>query len=285
MFCDLELGQPLLQLGLDAFDRLREPHLVGDVVRRGEQRHGVELFDELARERIDNRDALDLVAEELDPDRLFFVGREHLDRVAAHAELVAHESEVVPLVLQLDQAAQDVALVARLAHAQHQQLLGVLLGRTETVDGRHRRNDDHVAPGEQCARGRVAQPVDLVVDRAVFLDVRVGRGEVRLGLVVVVVADEVLDAVLREHLPELGRELRGQRLVGREHERGPARLRDHVRDREALARTRDAEQRLEAIAVLDPFDQGFDRLGLIARRLEIGDELELGHEVERTGRV
>ena len=117
-----------------------------------------------------------------------------------------------------------VALVALVARAQHQQLLAVLLGRTESVDRRHRRDDDHVAPGEQRARGRVAQPVDLVVDRAVLLDVRVGRREVRLGLVVVVVADEVLDPVLREHLPELGRELRGERLVRREHERGALRV-------------------------------------------------------------
>ena len=128
-------------------------------------------------------------------------------------------------------------------------------GRTEPVDRRHRRHDDHVAPGEQRARGRVAQPVDLVVDRAVLLDVRVGRGEVRLGLVVVVVADEVLDPVLREHLPELGRELRGERLVRREHERGPLRVRDHVGDREALARTGDAEQRLEPVAVLEALDR------------------------------
>ena len=42
----------------------------------------------------------------------------------------------------------------------------------------------------------MAQPVDLVVDRRVLLDVRVGRGDVGLGLVVVVVGDEVLDRVV-----------------------------------------------------------------------------------------
>ena len=96
--------------------------------------------------------------------------------------------------------------------------------------------------GQQRARGGVTEPIDLVVDRAVLLDVRVGRRDVRLGLVIVVVGDEVLDAIAREELAELGRELRGQRLVGREHERGPLRLRDHVGDREALARAGDAER-------------------------------------------
>ncbi len=236
--CAFELGEPLCELGLDALDRLDQPLLVGDVVRRREQRERVELLDDLAGERVDADDALDLVAEELDADRVLLVRGEHLDRVAAHPELVAGEAEVVALVLQLDEPAQDVALVAFVARAEHQQLLAVHLRRAEAVDRRHRRDDDHVAPGEQRARGRVAQPVDLVVDRAVLLDVRVGGREVGLGLVVVVVADEVLDPVLREQLPELGRELRGQRLVRREHQRGPLGLGDHVRDREALARNR-----------------------------------------------
>jgi hypothetical protein len=47
--------------------------------------------------------------------------------------------------------------------------------------------------------------------------------DVGLGLVVVVVADEVLDRVVREELAELAVELRRQRLVGREHERRAAR--------------------------------------------------------------
>ena len=44
-------------------------------------------------------------------------------------------------------------------------------------------------------------------------------GDVRLGLVVVVVGDEVLDGVFGEELAELVAELGGQRLVVRDHER------------------------------------------------------------------
>ncbi len=82
------------------------PHVlvVGDVVRRGEQHEAVELLDDLARERIDRRDALDLVAEELDADRPLLVRREHLDGVAPHPELVAGEGEVVALVLRARRA-------------------------------------------------------------------------------------------------------------------------------------------------------------------------------------
>ena len=56
---------------------------------------------------------------------------------------------------------------------------------------------------ERLRRG-VAQPVDVLVDDVVLLDVRVGARDVRFGLVVVVVGDEVLDGVVREELLELG---------------------------------------------------------------------------------
>ena len=53
-----------------------------------------------------------------------------------------------------------------------------------------------------------------------FLDVGVGARDVGLGLVVVVVGDEVLDRVVGEEALELAVELGGERLVGREDERG-----------------------------------------------------------------
>ena len=95
-----------------------------------------------------------------------------------------------------------------------------------------------------------------------------------IGLVVVVVADEVLDRVLREELAELAVELRGKSLVRREDDRRPADLGDHVGHREGLARTGDAEQRLEAQAVADALDQPLDRQRLVAGRLVGLEQLE-----------
>ena len=59
----------------------------------------------------------------------------------------------------------------------------------------------------------------------VLLDVDVALRDVRLGLVVVVVADEVVDGVVREEALELLVELGGERLVVGEDERRLAELR------------------------------------------------------------
>ena len=114
----------------------------------------------------------------------------------------------------------------------------VLLRRAQAVDARHRGDDDDVAPGQQRVGRRVPQPLDLVVDRRVLLDVGVRLRDVRLGLVVVVVRDEVLDRVVRQQLAELVGQLRGERLVGRHHQRRPLHLLDEPGRRRATCRCR-----------------------------------------------
>ena len=82
----------------------------------------------------------------------------------------------------------------------------------------------------------------------VFLDVDVALRDVRLGLVVVVVADEVVDGVVREEALELLVELGGERLVVGEDERRLAERGDDVGGGERLAGAGGAEQHLEVLA-------------------------------------
>ena len=86
---------------------------------------------------------------------------------------------------------------------QKDHLRAVLLGTTETVDGGDAGDHDNVTTGEQRARRVVAQPIYILIDLGVLLDEGVRARDVRLGLVVVVVADEVLDGVVGEELGEL----------------------------------------------------------------------------------
>ena len=135
----------------------------------------VEVAERLAGERVDHREPLDLVAEQLDAHRRLLVGRVDLDGVAAHPELAAHEVHVVALVLHVDEPAQDGALVVVLADAEVEQLPLVLLGRAQAVDADTEATTITSRRVSSADGGRVAQPVDLVVDRRVLLDVGVAR--------------------------------------------------------------------------------------------------------------
>ena len=230
---------------------------------------------------VEGHDALDGVAEQLDPQRLLLVGRVDLHRVAPGPEGAPDEVDVVAGVLQVDQAAQHVALVHLVAHLHAEDAVAVLVGRPQAVDAGDRRHHDDVAPHEERGRGGVAEAVDLVVDRRVLLYVGVRRRQVRLGLVVVVVGDEELDPVLGEQLPQLRGELGGQRLVRLDDEGGPLDLLDHPGDGRRLARPGDALQRLVRVAPADAGGQSRDGRGLVTRGLEGGNDLEFGHDPTR----
>ena len=113
----------------------------------------------------------------------------------------------------------------------------------------------------KCRGRRVAEAVDFVIYRAVFFDIGVAGGEVRLGLVVVVVTDEVLDPVFGEHLSHLVGDLSGERLVGLDDKRGPLHLLDRPGDGGALAAPRDAEERLKTVTPVHARGQAFMALG------------------------
>ena len=170
----------------------------GDVMRGGEDVHGGLVVDHVTGERMQRGDAVDLVAEELDADSQLLIYRYDLDGVATR------ERDVVVLVLHADELAKQLIAVNLLAFLEEQHAAGVLLRRTEAVDARNGGDDHAVTPREQVRGGLMAQPLHIVVDVGVLLDVRVGLRYIRLGLVVVVVADEVADRVVGHEFAEFG---------------------------------------------------------------------------------
>ena len=104
-------------------------------------------------------------------------------------------------------------------------------------------------------------------------------GDIGLGLVVVVVGDEVLHRVVGEELLELGAQLGGQGLVVGQHQGGPLDRLDDLGHGEGLARTGDAQQGLLIQPVFDACRQGGNGLGLIACRLIFADHFKFRHTI------
>ncbi len=231
----------------------------------------------VAGERIEARDRVDLVAEKFQAHRFLVRGRGiNLDHVAAHPEFSPAEAHVVALVKHVDEPPEDGFARDLLAAFHRQEHAQIILRRSHTVDARDARDHDHVPPGKKRARRGKPETLDLLVNRRILLDVGVGARDVGLRLVVIEVADEIFDRVAREELFELRVKLRGERLVVRNDERRPVEFADDIRDREGLAGTGHAEERLMAIAGFDGLEQLGDRLPLVAARAIAGFEL-VGH--------
>ncbi|CAI8872204.1 hypothetical protein EMIT0232MI5_20502 [Pseudomonas sp. IT-232MI5] len=147
----------------------------------------------------------------------------------------------------------------------------------QTVDTRHRGDDDRVLALEQRFGRGQTHLLDVVVDRRILLDEGVGRRHIGFRLIVVVVGNEVFDGVVREERLELAVQLRGQGLVRRQYQRRALYLRNDIGDAEGLARAGHTEQRLVRQPGLDALHQLADGFWLVAGGLEAGDELEFGH--------
>src|SRR3954469_17623864 len=284
LFLRSQQGEPLPQLLADVVDGALAPLAARHVVAGREDADLLDLSEDLPAQRIDLLDRLHRVAEQLDADRaLLFVSRKDLHGVALHPERPAGEVGVVALVLDLDQVAEELVPRVLLADLRGYFELVVCLGGAEAVDAGDGGDDEHVVAREQRVRRRVAHAIDLVVDGRVLLDVRVRRGHVRLGLVVVVVADEELDRVLRKQLLELAVELARKRLVVGDDERRPLHRLHEIGDAERLSRAGHAEQRLRLVAALDARDELRDGARLVALRLVVAAKLERHGPLSLTG--
>ena len=229
----------------------------------------------LAGQGIEARQGLDLVVEELDSHRLALRFRGvDVDHVAAHPIGAPAKLQRRARILKLRQAAQQLALVDPPAPHEVQHHGMESFGIAEAVDRRHGGDDDRVASFEQCLRCRQAHLLHMLVDRRVLLDVGVGRRDVRFGLVVVVVGDEVLHRIAREELPHLAIELGGEGLVGSEHQGRPLSGADDVGDGEGLAGPGYSEQGLVGKAVPEPVHEGGNGQALVAGRPEVGFQFE-----------
>ena len=266
----------LIKLGAyrfnSAFDHRFGHHIVGFRVNRDTC---FVLYDHFAQKRVNRVNCLDLVTPKFDPIRLVLIARVKLDDITPDAKRAAFEIDIDTLILQFDELLQKFLSLdfhARLDKNQHSK---IRVRVTETVDTRHRRHDDHVAPLKKRARRREPQTINLLVDGRFFFYVKIGGRNVGLGLVIVVIRDKILDRVLGEKSLEFLIKLCRERLVMRQHECRPLRLFDHMGNRKCLAAARYAQQNLIFRAVVQIIDELFDCFGLIALRRIFRNETEL----------
>ena len=94
----------------------------------------IAVAEHLSRERVEQHDALDLVAPVLDPHADRLVGRKDLQRIATDPEPAPGEVEVVALVLHVDELADEPVAAAGLALAHVGDEALVLLRGAEAED-------------------------------------------------------------------------------------------------------------------------------------------------------
>ena len=223
-------------------------------------------------------DRIHYVTKELDPHRdRVRRGRKDFDHVPAGPKGAPMEVRVIARILDLHKLGENLLPPDFFPLFQIEQHSVIDLWRAQAVDAGDRADDDHIVPLQERPRGRVPHLINRIVDRGIFRDVGVGLREIGLGLVVIVVAHEILDRVMGEELPEFLIQLSSQCLVVDQHQRGFLGSLDQVRHREGLAGAGHPQQCLMLPAGLHPGGELLNRLALIPAGREGGFELERSH--------
>ena len=264
----LEIRLPLVQIVSDLRDGALQLIPRRDIVRRrpdgtvGQNARG------RAGDGVDLADAVDLIPEKLHADGFARpVGGIDLHRVAAHTEHIALKGNVISLVANVDQRAEQIVALHGHARAQGDHHFREILRLTQTVDAAHRCHDNDIPPLQQRGGGTQAQAVDLIVGGCVLFDECIGMRDIRLGLVVVVVGYEVFHSIIGEKLLELRTKLGGKGLIVRQHQRRALHRLDDLRHGEGLTRAGHAQKHLLTQTILHTLRQRGDRRRLIARGL------------------
>jgi len=124
-----QVFQALGQLDLDALNGAHQGFARRDVVAFGVEGETRQFADHFAGQRVERRQALDFIVEQLDADRLQVgLRRVDVDHIAAHAEGGTGEVHVVARVLQARQPTQQFALVEFVATVDVQHHLQIVSG-------------------------------------------------------------------------------------------------------------------------------------------------------------
>jgi hypothetical protein len=150
----------------------------------------------------------------------------------------------------------------------------IIFFAADAVDARDAGDDDDIPAREQRAHGRKPQPFDFVVHARIFLDESVGARDVGFGLIIIEVADEILDGVIWKEALEFSVKLGGECFIMRDDQSRLIDIPDNIGNREGLSRTGDAEERLVLGTGQHAFGQLRNGLRLIPGGLVRSNEFE-----------
>ena len=127
-------------------------------------------------------------------------------------------------------------------------------------------NNNNILSLHQRRRGGMAQLINFIIDRGILFDIGIRTGYIRLRLIIVIIADEILHRIFGEKLLQLVIKLCRKGFIVRNDQ---GRLLDFLNDichGKGFARTCNPQQGLEFQALLKALRNFFNRLRLITGR-------------------
>ena len=145
---------------------------------------------------------------------------------------------------------------------------GMKIGRIAyTIQTRHARHDYHIAASrEQRRSGTQTHLLDFGIYRKVLFNIGVGRRQICLRLIVVVIRHKILHRIVGEEIFELSIELCRKGFIVAQDDCRTVEMLDDICHRKGLSRPRNTQQSIMLRPPFNRLDKLGNRFGLVTRR-------------------
>ena len=124
--------------------------------------------------------------------------RNNFNHITAYAECAALKSNIIAVILNFHQLAQNSLTVNNLPRSQRKHHIVVFLRCAQAINARYTGNNNNVAAFKQRAGGRVAQFINLVVNGSVLFNISIALRNIGFRLIIIVVRYKIFNRVIRE---------------------------------------------------------------------------------------
>ena len=116
-------------------------------------------------QRINLRDPVDLISEELNPvGKIVRICREYIQNVSSDPEGGSMKINIASVIVQLDQFLQDLIAVTLFPDPQVQRHLLEIHRAAQTIDTGNGTDNNDILPADQGGSRRQTQLIDLIID-------------------------------------------------------------------------------------------------------------------------
>ena len=223
--------------------------------------------DDFACQHIYFCNAIDFIPEKFHTNGMLRgADRENFDHIPTDTKRTSFKIQIIAVILHFHQSAQDFIPVLLHAGAQGKHHAVVFLRVTQAINTRNAGNNNNILSLHQRRRGGMAQLINFIIDRGILFDIGIRTWYIRFGLIIIIIADEILHRIFGEELLQLVIKLCRKGFIMRNDQ---SRLLDFLNDichREGFARACYPQQSLEFQALLEALRNFFNRLRLITGR-------------------
>ena len=223
--------------------------------------------DDFACQHIYFRNAIDFIPEKFHTNGMLRgADRENFDHIPTDTKRTSFKIQIIAVILHFHQGAQDFIPVLLHAGAQGKHHAIVFLGVTQTINTGNAGNNNDILSLHQRRRGGMAQLINFIIDRGILFDIGIRTWYIRFGLIIIIIADEILHRIFGEELLQLVIKLCRKGFIVCNDQGWLLDFLNDICHGKGFAGARNPQQSLEFQALLEALRNFFNRLRLITGR-------------------